>query len=64
MVSSFDIPDRILVAIGGGGIPVIRGPNGVRKGVQAVVDKDLTSAHMANVLGVELPMILTAAASE
>jgi len=50
----------VVIAGGGGGIPVIRGPKGVRKGVQAVIDKDLTSAHMANVLGIELMMILTA----
>ena len=50
----------IVIAGGGGGIPVVRGPKGVRRGVQAVIDKDLTSAHMANVLGIELLMILTA----
>jgi carbamate kinase len=50
----------VVIAGGGGGIPVIRGPKGVRHGVQAVIDKDLTSAHMANVLGIELMMILTA----
>lgn len=50
----------IVVAAGGGGIPVVRGPKGVRKGVPAVIDKDLTSAHMANILGIELLMILTA----
>ena len=50
----------IVIAGGGGGIPVIRGPKGVRRGIQAVIDKDLTSAHMANVLGIKLLMILTA----
>lgn len=50
----------VVIAGGGGGIPVIRGPKGVRRGVEAVIDKDLTSAHMANVLGIELLMILTA----
>lgn len=50
----------VVIAGGGGGIPVIRGPKGVRMGIQAVIDKDLTSAHMANVLGIELLMILTA----
>ena len=50
----------IVIAGGGGGIPVIRGPKGVRKGIQAVIDKDLTSAHMANVLGIEMMLILTA----
>lgn len=50
----------VVIAGGGGGIPVVRGPKGVRKGLQAVIDKDLTSAHMANVLGIGLMMILTA----
>ncbi|MDH3703651.1 MAG: carbamate kinase [Alphaproteobacteria bacterium] len=50
----------VVIAAGGGGIPVIRGPKGIRRGVQAVIDKDLTSAHMANILGIELLMILTA----
>ncbi len=49
----------VVIAGGGGGIPVVRGPKGVRHGVQAVIDKDLTSAHMANVLGIALLIILT-----
>jgi len=49
----------VVIAGGGGGIPVVRQPNGVRHGVEAVIDKDLTSAHMANVLGIEDMMILT-----
>ncbi len=50
----------VVIAGGGGGIPVIREPNGVRRGVAAVIDKDLTSALIANVLGIETLMILTA----
>jgi carbamate kinase len=50
----------VVIAGGGGGIPVVRGPKGVRRGVEAVIDKDLTSAHMANVLGIGHMMILTA----
>ncbi len=50
----------VVIAGGGGGIPVIRGPKGVRHGVAAVIDKDLTSAHMGNVLGIDTLMILTA----
>lgn len=49
----------VVIAGGGGGIPVIRGPKKVRHGVQAVIDKDRTSALMANVLGIEQMMILT-----
>jgi len=50
----------VVIAGGGGGIPVIHGKNGVRTGVPAVIDKDLTSAHMANVLGIGELLILTA----
>ena len=49
----------VVIAGGGGGIPVIRDAGGVRRGVEAVIDKDLTSAHMANVLGIGEMMILT-----
>jgi carbamate kinase len=50
----------IVIAGGGGGMPVIRDERGVRTGVAAVIDKDLTSAHLANVLGIEELLILTA----
>lgn len=50
----------VVIAGGGGGIPVVRGVKGVRHGVEAVIDKDLTSALIANVLKVEHLMILTA----
>lgn len=50
----------VVIAGGGGGIPVVREPNGVRRGVEAVIDKDLCSAHMANVLGIDTLLILTA----
>ncbi len=50
----------VVIAGGGGGIPVVRGPKGVRHGVAAVIDKDLTSGHMANALRMDLMMILTA----
>jgi len=50
----------IVIAGGGGGIPVIRKAQGIREGVAAVIDKDMTSAHMANVIGIPVMMILTA----
>jgi carbamate kinase len=50
----------IVIAGGGGGIPVVRGAKGVRNGVEAVIDKDLTTAHIAAVLGIETIMLLTA----
>lgn len=50
----------VVIAGGGGGIPVVRRPNGTRYGIEAVIDKDLTSAHMARVLDIDEMMILTA----
>jgi carbamate kinase len=50
----------LVIAGGGGGIPVVRDENGAWQGVQAVVDKDLTSALLARSLGIEDLLILTA----
>ena len=52
----------VVIAGGGGGIPVTRAAGGIRHGIEAVIDKDLTSALMAKVLGVGELMILTAVA--
>ena len=48
----------IVIACGGGGIPVMRGPDGHLRGLEAVVDKDRASALLAEALGVRR-MILT-----
>lgn len=50
----------VVIAGGGGGIPVFRDEHGCRRGVEAVIDKDLTTALMASVLGIRDMMILTA----
>jgi carbamate kinase len=50
----------VVIAGGGGGIPVVRGHQGDWQGVQAVVDKDLTSALLARSLGIPDLLILTA----
>ncbi len=49
----------VVIAGGGGGVPVVRDELGRRRGVEAVIDKDLTTAAMANVLGIADMMILT-----
>ena len=49
----------VVIAGGGGGIPVIRRPDGTRTGIEAVIDKDLTSAMMAEALGIDTIMIMT-----
>ena len=50
----------VVIAGGGGGVPVVRDENGLRKGVAAVIDKDLTSALLGNVLGLDELLIVTA----
>lgn len=49
----------VMIAAGGGGIPVIRKEDGSLEGIDAVIDKDLTSALLANLLGIETMVIST-----
>eukprot|EP01105_Mastigella_eilhardi_P015460 TRINITY_DN3538_c0_g1_i1.p1 TRINITY_DN3538_c0_g1~~TRINITY_DN3538_c0_g1_i1.p1 ORF type:complete len:666 (+),score=229.00 TRINITY_DN3538_c0_g1_i1:92-1999(+) len=49
----------IVVSTGGGGIPVIRQPNGELTGVEAVIDKDLGGAVLADLIQADMFMILT-----
>jgi carbamate kinase len=49
----------VVVCAGGGGIPVIAGPGGERRGVEAVVDKDLTASMLACELAVDVLLLLT-----
>jgi carbamate kinase len=49
----------VVIAGGGGGIPVVRDAQGDWQGVQAVIDKDLTSALLARSLGIPDLLILT-----
>lgn len=50
----------VVVAVGGGGIPVTRDENGDLHGAAAVIDKDFASALLAQKLGVDLFIISTA----
>lgn len=50
---------QIVITVGGGGIPVIR-KSGRLQGVPAVIDKDFASAKLAELVGADLLIILTA----
>ena len=50
----------IVIAVGGGGIPVIRNEKGDLEGVAAVIDKDFGSSLLAQNVGAELFVISTA----
>lgn len=49
----------ILIGGGGGGVPVIRRDDGTLSGVEAVIDKDFTSALIARQLNLDWLVILT-----
>jgi carbamate kinase len=49
----------VVVCAGGGGVPVIRDEAGQLTGVEAVVDKDLTSAVLAEALDADVLLVLT-----
>ncbi len=49
----------IVVAAGGGGIPVIREEDGTLTGVEAVIDKDFASQTLAELVDADLFIVLT-----
>lgn len=53
--------DIVVIAVGGGGIPVIKNDKiELLEGVDAVIDKDLSSALLAKLIGADILLILTA----
>ena len=49
----------VVVGAGGGGIPVVRDPDGSLHGVEAVIDKDLAAALLAPQVGADVLVIAT-----
>jgi len=50
---------KVVIAAGGGGVPVMRSSEGILTGVDAVIDKDRASALLANLIGADELCILT-----
>ncbi len=50
----------IVIAVGGGGIPVIRDDESNLRGIEAVIDKDLASSLLASSINADLLLISTA----
>lgn len=48
----------VVICAGGGGVPVVRTPAGLR-GVEAVIDKDLTAAVLAEAMGADRLVLAT-----
>jgi carbamate kinase len=49
----------VVIAAGGGGIPVVKGRDGQWRGIEAVIDKDFASSLIASELKADLFIILT-----
>lgn len=49
----------IAIGAGGGGVPVVRTESGDLDGIEAVIDKDRTSALLGAAIGIEVLVILT-----
>ncbi|MDF2502225.1 MAG: carbamate kinase [Anaerosporomusa subterranea] len=50
---------KVVIACGGGGIPVIEGPTGDLEGVEAVIDKDFASAVLAEEIHADILVLVT-----
>jgi carbamate kinase len=58
-ISSLFKAGALVIAAGGGGIPVVREGGGRLRGVEAVLDKDRTAALLASTMGTRNLLILT-----
>lgn len=50
----------VVIAVGGGGVPVLRNPKGELRGAPAVIDKDRASGLLASGIGADLLLVATA----
>ena len=58
-INSLLIDGYVMITSGGGGIPVIKNDDGTLKGVEAVIDKDLAGAVLADDVSADVFAILT-----
>ncbi len=59
MIRLLLLSGAVVVCAGGGGVPVIRNERGKLRGLEAVIDKDLTAAVLAEALDADVLMVLT-----
>lgn len=59
MIRALVYGGNVVIALGGGGIPMIKGEDGHYVGIEAVIDKDLSSALLANDVKADLLIVLT-----
>lgn len=60
LIRSLHEAGHVVIASGGGGIPVVEASNGALRGVEAVIDKDLTAVLLALALNAEILLTVTA----
>ena len=60
VIRSLTAAGTVVIACGGGGMPVVRNERGQLEGVEAVIDKDHASGLLAREIGAELFLISTA----
>jgi carbamate kinase len=59
LIRSLIDQNHYVIACGGGGIPVVRGPDGAITGIEAVIDKDRTTALLAAHMNASVLVIVT-----
>jgi carbamate kinase len=59
MIRLLLLSGAVVVCAGGGGVPVVRDERGKLTGLEAVIDKDLTAAVLAEALDADVLMVLT-----
>jgi len=59
VIKRLALEDVVVIAAGGGGVPVVEAADGTLRGIDAVVDKDLSTSTLAKAINAESIIILT-----